>query len=264
MTGSAAAFTMIEIALSIAVVAFALVAIIGVLPTGMRVKKDNQEDTIIREDAALWIEAIRNGAQAADEFTNHVEEVVMRRSRSNVVSGTMTFLNATTVTNFTSFGAPGPVGLSGGGVAISLLSHPKYLPLSNQEVLLTEPTARVRAITGTAIARNPASTNREFAFRYQISSEIVPYAAFNANQLFLSSEEVRRGINLTNNLYELRVTMRWPVFPRGAGWAVGNNRKSFRTLMAGYPYRTNLVSTFPGVSTNLFLFRPNTFVNATF
>ena len=31
-----AAFTMVEIALSIAIVAFALVAILGVLPTGMK------------------------------------------------------------------------------------------------------------------------------------------------------------------------------------------------------------------------------------
>jgi len=38
---------MVEIALCIAVVAFALVAILGVMPTGLQVQKDNREDTII-------------------------------------------------------------------------------------------------------------------------------------------------------------------------------------------------------------------------
>src|SRR5436190_18277631 len=39
-------FTMIEIALCIAIIGFALVAIIGILPAGMQVQKDNREDTV--------------------------------------------------------------------------------------------------------------------------------------------------------------------------------------------------------------------------
>src|SRR5947207_7764407 len=38
------AFTMIEIAISLAVIGFALVAIIGILPTGMNVQKENREE----------------------------------------------------------------------------------------------------------------------------------------------------------------------------------------------------------------------------
>src|SRR5207247_333730 len=48
---SLAAFTMIEIAICIAVIGFALVAIIGVLPTAMRVQQDNRADTLIDQDA---------------------------------------------------------------------------------------------------------------------------------------------------------------------------------------------------------------------
>ncbi len=54
---------MVEIALSLGVIAFALVAIIGVLPTGMKVQRDNREETIINQDAVYWIEAIRSGAK---------------------------------------------------------------------------------------------------------------------------------------------------------------------------------------------------------
>ena len=38
---------MIEIALCLAIIGFALVAIIGILPAGMQVQKDNREDTIV-------------------------------------------------------------------------------------------------------------------------------------------------------------------------------------------------------------------------
>jgi len=45
------AFTMIEIAICLGVIGFALVAIIGILPTGMSVQKDNRQETIINQDA---------------------------------------------------------------------------------------------------------------------------------------------------------------------------------------------------------------------
>ena len=63
---------MIEIAISLAVIGFALVAIIGILPTGLDVQKQNKEETIINQDASIWMEAIRNGVQGADDLTNYV------------------------------------------------------------------------------------------------------------------------------------------------------------------------------------------------
>ena len=55
------AFTMVEIAIAIGVIGFALVAIIGILPAGMNVQKDNREDTTIGQDAPYFMDAIRNG-----------------------------------------------------------------------------------------------------------------------------------------------------------------------------------------------------------
>ena len=66
------AFTMIEIAISLAVIGFALVAILGVLPLGMNVQKENREETIINQDATVFMNAIRNGAQGMDDLTNYV------------------------------------------------------------------------------------------------------------------------------------------------------------------------------------------------
>jgi len=63
---------MIEIAISLAVIGFALVAIIGILPTGMNVQKENREDTIINNDMSIFMNAIRNGERGLDDLTNYV------------------------------------------------------------------------------------------------------------------------------------------------------------------------------------------------
>ena len=58
-----AAFTMVEIAIALAVIAFALVAIIGILPAGLQVQRDNREETLINQDARLLVEAIKSGGR---------------------------------------------------------------------------------------------------------------------------------------------------------------------------------------------------------
>jgi type II secretory pathway pseudopilin PulG len=67
-----AAFTLIEIAISLAIIAFALVAIIGVLPIGLNVQRDNREETVINHDATMLMDAIRSGARGFDDLTNYV------------------------------------------------------------------------------------------------------------------------------------------------------------------------------------------------
>ena len=71
-TRRSSAFTMVEIAISLAVIGIALVAIIGVLPLGMNVQRDNREATVINQDATVFIEAIRDGAQGLNDLTNYV------------------------------------------------------------------------------------------------------------------------------------------------------------------------------------------------
>src|SRR5947208_3846568 len=70
-----AAFTMVEIALCLGVIAIALVAIIGVLPTGVRVQRDNREDTIINQEGLFLLEAIRSGSRGLDYLTNYFDTI---------------------------------------------------------------------------------------------------------------------------------------------------------------------------------------------
>ena len=63
---------MVEIAICLAIIGIALVAIIGVLPIGLNVQKDNREETLIDQDATVFMENIRNGARGLDDLTNYV------------------------------------------------------------------------------------------------------------------------------------------------------------------------------------------------
>src|SRR5438309_2009451 len=91
-SGTTNGFTMVEIAIAVAVIAFALVAIIGVLPAGLQVQKENREDTLMAQDGTYWMEAIRNGAVGLDELTNYVQRIEVQKPAtidrySNFISG---------------------------------------------------------------------------------------------------------------------------------------------------------------------------------
>ena len=72
VTRPTSAFTMVEIAISLAIIGFALVAIIAALPLGMQIQRDNRETTVINQDASVWLNAIRGGARGLDDLTNYV------------------------------------------------------------------------------------------------------------------------------------------------------------------------------------------------
>lgn len=73
-----AGFTMVEIAIALGVIGFALVAIIGILPTGLEVQRDNRSETIINQDAQLWMEAIRSGTSEVEGLLERVEQIELR------------------------------------------------------------------------------------------------------------------------------------------------------------------------------------------
>ncbi len=69
---------MVEIAIALGVIGFALVAIIGILPSGLEVQRDNRSETIINQDAQFWMEAIRSGTVEADGLLERVEQIELR------------------------------------------------------------------------------------------------------------------------------------------------------------------------------------------
>jgi hypothetical protein len=109
--------------------------------------------------------------------------------------------------------------------------------------------AYVRALSGSAAEKTPKN---DFAFMYRLTPEITqfnPAAGLNTNfaeaSLPVAERLVRsnlfvRANALKANLYELRLTLEWPVYPRGGRLSVGGQRKMFRTLVGGSYWITNV------------------------
>jgi prepilin-type N-terminal cleavage/methylation domain-containing protein len=158
-----AAFTLIEIALCLAVIGIALVAIIGVLPLGMDVQRENREATVVNQDATIFMEAIRNGARGADDLTNYVYEIQV---------GT----NQPIFAPFTS-----------GAQIIGLLTTPNNL--TNH--------AYVRSISGSAVEKPPQANATVLgdSFSYRIICENIPVQttdnSYYGRQLTNSLHELR-------------------------------------------------------------------------
>jgi type II secretory pathway pseudopilin PulG len=213
---SRSGFTMVEIALCLAIIGFALVAIIGVLPAGLNVQKENREETIINQDATVWLDAIRSGALGYDDLTNHVDRIVV----SNIVhdAGGLVVGVATILAQHP--GTPIPpdyatarlVHLNSGGKIVGLLTTPKYQPVisggggyTNNVVI-----AYCRAISGSAVEKTPQQTDpevREQAFAYRMLVEV----ARSENVLVAGGATNLSPLVLSGNLSDVRLLMRWPL-----------------------------------------------------
>jgi prepilin-type N-terminal cleavage/methylation domain-containing protein len=241
-------FTMVEVAISLAIIGIALVAIIGVLPLGMNVQKDNREETLIGQDATVFMEAIRNGTRGANDLTNYVYAITNFRTFYNPNLGATTPIGTTNLT---------------GTNIIGLLSTPEYTDLNNAPIanLLAfngnynsnHVVAYVYSISGPAVEKPPQDNGlvRDESFSYKMIVDNLPVAvapdAFNSPNLIDQSY----ARNLTANLHEVRLAFLWPLLPNGN---VGYGRQTFRTLVAG-----QLAPDF--YNTNLYFYQPQIFTN---
>jgi type II secretory pathway pseudopilin PulG len=236
--GPVAAFTMIEIAICLAIIGFALVAIIGVLPYGMSTQRDNRQETIIGQDASMLLEAIRSGARGADDLTNYVYAITNRWQRFDNLGQPVgspgedayTFTNA--VLNGT---ADAFYRLTNGAHIIGVLSTPEFAasyggpPISDtfgRSYVSNHVSANIRSLSG-LVAEKPPQNNqimREDAFSYLLYCVNAPMA--------VDTNHPVTGYNwqLAGNQRELRLTFRWPWRPNGN---VGNGRQTFRATVAG-------------------------------
>ena len=192
------AFTMIEIAIALVIIGFALLTIVGLLPMGLTVQKDNREDTIISQDGNYFIEAIRGGVVGLDNLTNYVDRIIIK-----------------TNANF-----------SNGSDIVRLLSTPKY---DTNSTGTNEVIAYVRAFSGSALMQSaiPNDPQDKFmSFYYQLRSEVTPFNSWDPKSTNLQY--------LTNNLFDVRLRLAWPVLRNGTSMTVGEKSKFqvFRTLIS--------------------------------
>lgn len=233
------AFTMVEIALCLAIVGFALVAIVGVLPAGLNVQKENREDTILNQDSSIWIDAIRSGSFGYDELTNFVDRIVVETYQYDANSNRVGPVSITV-------GEQGPpvlgtlnLQINTGAKIVGLLSTPKIIrdpsgvgPFSSNYVY-----AYVRAVSGGATEKAPQGNVaiRDGSFSYRMAVEIT--RAGNSDPENILTNVVNTVME--NNLSDVRLLCRWPLkqsfdpnLPLDRP-LVGNSRIVFRTQAAG-------------------------------
>jgi prepilin-type N-terminal cleavage/methylation domain-containing protein len=189
---SQSAFTLVEVAISLAIIGIALVAIIGVLPLGMNVQRDNREGTIINQDATVFIEAIRNGSRGLDDLTNYVYAITNYwtefDNNGKVINGGGAVNNGYTYNN-SSVTWPLPSGFSAitnGLRVIGLLSTPEFTDnLGNPINSLSgggysnHILATVRSISGPAVEKPPQDNDiiQADSFGYRLYCVNAPVAA---------------------------------------------------------------------------------------
>jgi len=176
---------MIEIAMSLAVIGFALVAIIGVLPQGIDVQKDNRRETIINQDANYLLQAIRSGTtNGFNDLTNYVMSVTnywtAYSATTNQLSNNIDcYTNTATGFTVTSVASQTSFPLTNGAHIIGLLSTPSYVPLLGGGFRSNYVVAYMRAVSGEAAEKFPQTNSliQDSAFGYRLVPQIVPWNA---------------------------------------------------------------------------------------
>ena len=228
---------MVEIAICLAIIGVALVAIIGVLPIGMRTQRDNREETIINQDATMFMEAIRSGARGLDDLTNYVYAITNYWAWYNANGS----IDKSGVNGYTYSAASAtapypalPFPLNSGTNIIGLLSTPEFTDVNNfapmnnlfnSSYISNHVVAYVRSLSGPAVEKPPQNNDIIVgdSFGYRIVCVNAPVAAdTNAPSLYTT--------NLTACLHELRLAFLWPQLPNGN---LGAGHQTFRTMVAG-------------------------------
>ena len=208
-------FTMIEIAIALAVIAFALVAIIGVLPIGLNVQRDNRAETIINQDATYWLEAIRGGSHGLDDLTNYMERITIIWANPSS-SGSNVFWNAYLPGGMT------PTFASGEEI-IGLLSTPA-LNGTNVEAI-------VRTLSGPATEKftKADASGAELAFRYRLTSAV---AVVDPTVVQDFNSAVAGGaFEPMTTLFDIQLRFNWPVFGNNTQ---GTRQKIYRSMASRY------------------------------
>src|ERR1035437_5913607 len=256
-----AAFTMVEIAICLAIIGFALVAIIGVLPLGMNTQRDNREETIINQDATVLLEAVRNGTHGADDLTNYVYAITNYWQHYNN-NGVPTGPGQNNGFSFagSAFASGWPLNnsflqLPNGAHIVGLMSTPEFTDVFGVPVsslinggFSNHVVAYVRSLSGLAAEKPPQDNQimKEDTFSYRILCVNAP-VPFDTNSAFAGFSK-----QLSANLHELRMTFLWPQLPNGK---LGNGHQTFRATIAGQllPDRNN---------NNLHFYQSQSFTNA--
>jgi prepilin-type N-terminal cleavage/methylation domain-containing protein len=275
-------FTMIEIALCLAIIGFALLSILIVLPGGMNTQRDTRQETLIGQDASELLEAISTGARGNDDLTNYVYAVtnyytVFNSAGKIIHTGFQGYTYNTAVKFLNGSYTPLPaMHLTNGLRIIGVFSTPEFTagdesadvygaalstPFGQGIFSSNHVVAYVHSFSGLA-AEKPPQNNELMTgdtFSYRLTCLNAPVATdtnvmFNAGYAAYTKQ-------LAANLRDLRLLFSWPLMPNGhlPKNDQGGFRQNFRTLIAGQLIVTNYGNYFPYIN-NLYFYESQSFV----
>ncbi|HEV2327743.1 MAG TPA: hypothetical protein VGY56_03020 [Verrucomicrobiae bacterium] len=248
---------MMEIAISLAVIGIALVAIIGVLPIGMGVQQTNRQETIIGQDATVFMDALRNGALGYDDLTNYVYAITnyweeyppLNGGATNLGVNGYSFSAATvpknylneyrTIYNVSDQSIARP--LTNAAIILGLMSTPEYIfaqtatlaagvLYANNFVYSNHVVVYCHSISGPAVEKPPQDNPilQQDSFSYRIFCVNAPDAP--STNDYINGTPSAYDDQMLGALHDLRLTFEWPQLPNGN---LGPGRETFRTLVAG-------------------------------
>jgi len=241
---------MIEIAISLAIIGFALVAIIGILPLGMTAQRDNRNETIVNQDASVLMDAVRNGERGLDDLTNYVIGITNYQTLYNGRNSGQPRIWGYTpkVTTFNGGIAPQQFPLTNGYSIIGLLSTPKIQiqPPGGIIYYSNHVVGVFRSLSGPASEKPPQinPTMQEMALTYKVVADVSGYGTNYFDPTWINysglspkdpnfAARYNYSVLVTNfqkNLHDVRLTFLWPVLPSGK---IGDGRQVYRTMAGG-------------------------------
>jgi type II secretory pathway pseudopilin PulG len=243
--GLRSAFTLVEIALCIAVVSIAMVAIIGVLPAGLNVQRQNREESVLTQDAELLLNAIRGGQVGLHDLVNYADRVTLIRQYRDGSPARTNFYHGPLVSG----NAEGSEPFIDTFQLIGLVSRPRYTtepsPNNPNGAIAVTNTLRLemRTMSGSMAnqpvirsgnTRTPGSDPRiDFAFRYLVTVENVTRQGVR-----VPGDELRPVDTTAGGVSEIRLTLEWPLNrsgPKPQQFKLGLSRREFRTELVGGP-----------------------------
>jgi len=249
---------MIEIAICLAIIGFALVVILEVLPLGLRTQQDNREETVIGQDASMLLETIRSGSRGANDLTNYVYAIANNWGYFDA-NGVMT---ASGSNGFTYAGSTIPnnwplnkslLQLTNGAHIVGLMSVPEFMDGNGRPIAnvfyggySNHVVAYVHSMSGLAAEKPPQDNQimRDDTFSYRLICVNAPVPV-DINSAFAGFSK-----QLAGNLRELRLTFLWAQRPNGS---LGPGRQTFRATVAGQLQQDHIDNN------NLFFYQPQSF-----
>ncbi|MDI9401762.1 MAG: hypothetical protein ACOX2U_00490 [Limisphaerales bacterium] len=249
---------MVEIALCLAIVGFALVVIMGVLPLGGQAQKKNRENTLSLIDGNYLLEAITHGARGYDDLGLYVDEILLY-SDSNTSAGPQAVIQ-NNVSDGTYWGTREIVGLLT-APRFLLTSSNVWVPnyLNNNRILgnslYTNMTCRLkmRSMSGSSSDKGNNEANRDFGMAYLVDVDVLPLQTNVLNMSQLDKDEallekMKVDRSLSQNVYQVSVTLSWPLRrSEKGGYSAGANSQVFRTLVSGSMTHSVLHADLPGL-----------------